>query len=90
MPLVARQHVVVVNMVRPAAARPLFGEKDHEVPDDLDGVYRSLSGHLQWRDLNETAQRLHRIGVQLSLPDQAELSTETVSQYLRVKRRQLI
>ena len=89
-PIVARQHVVLVNMVRPEAAHPLFAGQVEGAPQDLDGIYRSLSGHLQWRDLNETAQRLGRIGVELGLPDHAELSAEAVSQYLRVKRRQLI
>jgi uncharacterized protein (DUF58 family) len=89
-PIVARQHVVLVNMVRPEAAHPLFAGKVDDAPQDLDGVYRCLSGHLQWRDLIETAQRLSRIGVELGLPDQAELSAEAVSQYLQVKRRQLI
>lgn len=89
-PIVARQHVVLVNMVRPEAAQPLFSGRAEDAPQDVDGIYRHLSGHLQWRDLNETAQRLSRIGVELGLPDQAELSAEAVSQYLRVKRRQLI
>ena len=81
-PMVARQHVVLVNMVRPEAAHPLFAKQVKDSPQDLDGIYRRLSGHLQWRDLNETAQRLSRIGVELGLPDQAELSAEAVQSIL--------
>ncbi len=88
LPLVNRQHLVLVNMVRPEAAHPLFSPK--HLPETTAEVYEKLGGHFQWQELRETANRLRHLGVELGIPDHAELCTETVAQYLNVKRRQLI
>lgn len=88
LPLINRQHLVIVNMIRPEAAHPLFSPG--RLPAGGGEVYEQLAGHFQWQELRETANRLRHLGVELGMPDQAELCTETVSQYLNVKRRQLI
>jgi uncharacterized protein (DUF58 family) len=88
LPLVNRQHLVLVNMVRPEAAHPLFSPK--RLPDASAEIYGNLAGHFQWQELRETANRLRHLGVELGIPDHEELCTETVSRYLDVKRRQLI
>jgi len=87
-PLISRQHLVLVNMVRPEHAHPLFSPK--KIPADSNEVYECLGGHFQWRDLREIKKRLGHLGVELSLPDHEALSAEAVTQYLNVKRRQLI
>lgn len=87
-PLISRQHLVLVNMVRPEHAHPLFSP--NKIPADGDEVYECLGGHFQWRDLREIKRRLGHLGVELSLPDHEALSAEAVTQYLNVKRRQLI
>lgn len=87
-PLIARQHLVLVNMVKPEFAHPLFSA--HDQPGEVDDVYRHLAGHLQWRELRETANKLGHLGVDLSFPDHAELTVDAVSQYLKVKSRQLL
>ncbi len=87
-PLISRQHLVLVNMVRPEHALPLFSPK--KLPESTNEVYESLAGHFQWRDLRETKRRLGHLGVDLGLPDHEALSAEAVTQYLNVKRRQLI
>ena len=85
--LLSRQHLVLVNMMRPLHAAPLFsGRKVENVAE----VYRRLGGHLVWHDLRELGKRLHHHGVGFSLLDQARLTPEVVSQYLEVKQRQLI
>lgn len=88
LPLINRQHLVLVNMVRPEAAHPLFSPQ--RVPETTGGVYENLAGHFQWQELRETANKLRHLGVELGLPDHEELCAETVSQYLNVKKRQLI
>lgn len=88
LPLINRQHLVLVNMVRPAAAHPLFSTQS--LPETSAEVYGALAGHFQWQELRETAKRLRHLGVELGIPDHEQLCAEAVSQYLSVKRRQLI
>jgi uncharacterized protein (DUF58 family) len=88
LPLINRQHLVLVNMVRPEAAHPLFSP--HRIPETTGEVYESLAGHFQWQELRETANKLRHLGVELGIPDHEDLCAETVRQYLSVKKRQLI
>lgn len=88
LPLVSRQHLVLVNMVRPEAAHPLLSTK--RLPESVPDLYANLSGHFLWQELRETANRLRHLGVDLGTPEHEELCTETVTQYLTVKKRQLI
>lgn len=88
LPLINRQHLVLVNMVRPGKAYPLFSARTE--PESVSGVYENLGGHFQWQALRETGNRLHHLGVDLGIPEHEELCTETVTQYLNIKKRQLI
>lgn len=85
--LLARQHLVLVNMLRPPEANPLF---DGEGVENVAQIYRRLGGHLVWHELSELRKRLHHHGVRLSLVDHSCLTPEVVAQYLQVKQRQLI
>ena len=87
-PLISRQHLILVNMVRPENAYPLFSTR--RVPESTTGLYESLAGHFQWSDLGEIGKKLSHLGVELGLPEHDELCAEAVTQYLNVKRRQLI
>jgi uncharacterized protein (DUF58 family) len=85
--LISRQHLVLVNMLRPYGAAPLFHDANiHEVGD----VYRSLAGHLLWRKLRETEKVLGTAGVRMSLLDPARISAELIASYQNIKARQLI
>ncbi len=88
LPIINRQHLVLVNMVRPEAAHPLFNAK--HIPETTPAIYEQLAGHFQWQELRETANRLRHLGVELGMPEHADLCTEAVSQYLTIKKRQLI
>src|SRR5262249_48823294 len=44
--LIRRQHLVLVNVVRPPGVNPVFSSPDVA---DVDDLYRHLGGHLQWR-----------------------------------------
>ena len=85
--LLARQHLVRVNMLRPPEANPLFAG---EQVKNLAQIYRRLGGHLVWHELRELGKRLHHHGVRLSLLDHSNLTPEVVGQYLQAKQRQLI
>ncbi|HEV2695957.1 MAG TPA: DUF58 domain-containing protein [Verrucomicrobiae bacterium] len=85
--LVCRQHLMLVNMIQPPGVRPLFTDPGVTRMDDL---YRELGGHIQWQNLLELGKKLKRHGVQFSLVQNERLSADVVTQYLNVKRRQLV
>jgi uncharacterized protein (DUF58 family) len=85
--LMARQHLVLVNMLQSRTVQPLFtaGEVTH-----VDEIYERLGGHLQWQQMRELQKVLHRRGVRLSFLDPAKLPAELVSQHADVRARQLV
>jgi len=87
MTLLAGQHLVLVNMIKPPGVEPLFtgGEAFH-----IDDVYGHLAGHLRWHNLRELEKVLQRRGVSFKLLENEKLAAELVAQYLGVKQRQLI
>ncbi len=87
MDLITRRHLILVNMLTPPGVGPLFTNPDVATVDDL---YKSLSGHLQWRGLRELQRVLHRRGVTLGLVEDESLTPELISHYMRVKQRQLL
>ena len=87
MDLLCRQHLIVVNMMKPEGAAPLFTQPNAEALDDL---YLHLGGHIRWQKLRELEKVLRRRGVQFSLLENEKMSAELVSQYLGVKRRQVL
>ena len=74
-------------MIQPPDARPLFSNPRVARLDDL---YRELGGHVQWQNLMELGKKLKQRGVQFSLLQNEKLSAGVVTQYLNVKRRQLV
>lgn len=85
--LVCRQHLLLVNMIQPQGVQPLFNHGNVTRVDDL---YRELGGHLQWQNLFELGRKLKQRGIQFSLVQNEKLSAEMITQYLNVKRRQLV
>ncbi len=88
LPLISRQHLVLVNMVRPEKAHPIFSSI--HPPESASDIYANLAGHFEWQELRETGNKLRHLGVELGISEHEELCTETVTQYLNVKKRQLI
>jgi uncharacterized protein (DUF58 family) len=86
MTLLAGQHLVLVNMIQPPGAAPLFTRGD---VFGLDDIYRHLGGHLQWHNLRELGKVLQRRGVRFALVENEKLAGDLVSQYL-AKQRQLL
>ena len=87
MALLSGQHLVLVNMIKPPDADPLFSRPD---VSEIDDIYRHLGGHLQWHSLRELEKVLQRRGVRFSLLANEHLASDLVSQYIGVKQRQLL
>ena len=87
MEAVSRRHVLLVNMLRPPLAKPLFSDQNVvELPD----IYRRLGGHLQWHNLQELEVNSRRQGIGFFLVDHENLGVEMASRYISVKRRQVL
>jgi uncharacterized protein (DUF58 family) len=85
--LISRQHVILVNMFKPEAAKPLFSS---ESVSSVNDIYNDLGGHLLWRRLQETQKVLQKRAVGLGMLDNENFCTELVTQYLTLKRRQVL
>jgi uncharacterized protein (DUF58 family) len=85
--LICRQHLLLVNMIQPPAARPLFEGPDPATTDDL---HQRLGGHLIREKLLELEKTLGRHAVRFNLLANEQLSARVVTQYLEVRRRQLL
>jgi hypothetical protein len=56
----------------------------------LDDLYERLGGHILWNQLRELEILLQRRGVRFSLVRNEALSAQLITQYMSVKRRQLL
>jgi uncharacterized protein (DUF58 family) len=84
--ILSRQHLVLVNMIRPPGIGPLFDEPV-AVADE---VYHRLAGHMQWRRLRELQKQLKHRGISFNLAANERFCLDLVSQYVSIKRRQLL
>lgn len=88
---VSRQHVVIVGSLRPAGVAPLFADADGGAAvTTAEDVYQRLGGHLQWQKLRERELLLRRAGVRVAMLDPTRMTEQLVTQYLNVKRRQIL
>jgi uncharacterized protein (DUF58 family) len=85
--LISRQHLVIVGMMKPALATPLFSTPAVNTVDD---IYQHLGGHMQWGGLRELEKILQRNGVGFALLENENLCAGLISRYLAVKRRQIL
>ena len=86
--LIARRHVVLAHMLGQKEIRPMFAKNDAAENDNE--LYGKLAGQLLWNDLQDTARVLKQRGVHLTSSLQENLVADVVSEYLKVKKRQLI
>ncbi len=86
-PLLARQHHVIVVMIVPDVIEPLFQGANVESERD---VFARLSGHLQWQTLRQTQLKLQRHGVMLVTATEENLAATVVNRYIDAKQRQLV
>jgi uncharacterized protein (DUF58 family) len=86
--LISRQHLLLVNMIRPPGTSPLF-ENAARVREAGD-LYEELAGHMAWQRLRETGKVLERRGVRFSLQDADHLVANLIRQHGEVRRRKLV
>lgn len=87
MDVLCRQHLILVNMLPPPGVEPVFSRGGITSTDE---IYERLGAHFRWRQLRELESILHRRGVQFAQLSNEKLCPQLVTQYLGVKRRQLI
>lgn len=85
--IISRKHLILVNMLKPDGAEPLFADPNVAAVDE---IYQKLGGHIVWRHLRETGKLLRRHGIGFYLLQDENLCTSLVSQYLTVKKRQVL
>jgi len=85
--IISRKHLVLVNMLKPCGAEPLFS---NPAVDSIDDIYQKLGGHLLWCHLRETEKFLHRLGIGFHLLQNENMCSDLISQYLTIKRRQIL
>jgi len=85
--LLCRQHLVLAVTIAPAGVQPLF---DHTGVGNVDEIYRRLSGHLNWIKLQNLQRVLARKGVQFHVVPNQQAGLKLVSDYMNLKRRQLL
>lgn len=88
MGLAAKKHVVLVQSLGSPDVQPLFQKNDAVASEEA--LYQKLAGHLMWAGLQDTTRTLKQAGVHLTSSSQENLVADAVSQYLNVKKRQLI
>jgi uncharacterized protein (DUF58 family) len=84
--ILSRQHLVLVNMIRPPDIGPLF----EQPVSSADEVYHRLAGHMQWQRLRELQKQLKHRGINFNLATNERFCLDLVSQYVSIKRRQLL
>lgn len=85
--LLARQHLVCVNLLQPEGMGPLFTGPP---PADQDAIYDRLGAHLSWQKLMESGRGLRQQGIQFSLLEPQRFTYELIEQYRSLKMRQLL
>jgi hypothetical protein len=85
--IVARRHLVLVNVTQTAGMTPLF---TGEPPADLDGLYAGLAGQMLWNRMRTLAAALQKRGVRLTILHPSRVKGQAAAGYLEVKRRQAL
>jgi uncharacterized protein (DUF58 family) len=86
-PLLARRHLVLVNVTRTAGMKQLFTA---DAPQNLDALYEGLAGQMLWNRMRRLQIALQNRGVRLAVVDPDRIKLAVTSQYLDVKRRQVL
>ena len=85
--LVARRHLVLVNITESDSMRPLFAG---EPPESVDSLYSGLAGQMLRNRMRRLQIGLEQRGVHLSLVTPGSIKTQVTTAYLDVKRRQVL
>ncbi len=86
-PLMARRHLVMVNITRTAGMKELF---TGEPPADVDALYAGLAGQILSNRMRTLQFALQNRGVKLTVVSPERIKAQVAAQYLDVKRRQAL
>jgi uncharacterized protein (DUF58 family) len=86
-PLLARRHLVLVNVMQTPGMKPLY---EDNAAADLDALYGGLAGQMLWNRMRRLQIALQNHGVKLTIVDPVRIKTQVTSEYLEVKRRQAL
>nr|HPG31794.1 DUF58 domain-containing protein [bacterium] len=81
------KHLVCVNIPDNKHLRPLFSDSGVE---SLDDIYAKLGNHIIWKDIREIEKKLARNGIMFKTAKINSFGSDIASQYLEIKKRQLI
>ncbi len=87
MRMLGRQHLILVNTLKPEGAGQLFSGPE---PAGVADIYRDLGGHLLWQGLRDTEAELRNHGMRFRAIPQESLAIQLAAQYREVKQRQLL
>jgi uncharacterized protein (DUF58 family) len=85
--ILARRHLVLVNVRRTAALTPLYSGGPIE---DIDAVYGGLAGQIACNRMRRLEIALSNRGVRLTVTDPERIKMQITAGYLDVKRRQIL
>jgi uncharacterized protein (DUF58 family) len=85
--ILAKKHLVLVTMLNPGGAKPLFSSSDVH---STEGIYRNLGRHIVWEHLHDVEKRLKRLGIGFLLLDNEKMHSQLTAQYLSVKQKQAL
>jgi uncharacterized protein (DUF58 family) len=86
-PLLARRHLVLVNVTGTAGMKQLF---TGEPPADVDALYTGLAGQMLWNRMRTLEIGLQNKGVKLTIVSPERIKAQVTAGYLEVKRRQAL
>ncbi|MEM9445035.1 MAG: DUF58 domain-containing protein [Verrucomicrobiota bacterium] len=81
------KHLVLICYLQPKKIEPIFA--GHAVSSGSE-VYERLAGHMAWKQMHEVENKLLSQGVLSVGVEFQSMASEIVSQYLNVKRRQIL
>lgn len=85
--LLSSHHLVLVNQIGLPGMAPVFAKPD---AFSTEAVYEHLAQHLRWRALRDVERTLSHRGIAMRLVENERLCPQLVTQYVNVKRRQLL
>jgi uncharacterized protein (DUF58 family) len=85
--LLSRQHLLLAITIAPIGVQPLF---DKNGVEEVDEIYSRLGGHLKCVRLQNLQRVLARKGAQFHVVPNQEVGLRLVSDYMNLKRRQLL
>jgi len=84
--LISSKYLAVINTIKHKTERPLFSEKITEEEE----IFSHFAGHLQWENIIMLKKQLMRHGITLTSSDYNQLTSDVVTQYINVKKRQVL